>query len=40
MIDVFYKIGGALSVENKYIEPISRALKRAVGPCFLVKGGY
>lgn len=34
-----YKVGRAFSVENKYVEPVSRASKRAVGLCFLVKGG-
>lgn len=35
----FYKVGREISVENKYFEPISRALKREVGLCFLAKEG-
>lgn len=36
MIDVFYKVGREISVENKYIELISRALKKS---SFMAKEG-
>lgn len=35
----FNKMRREILLENKFIEPISRAMKRLVGLCFLAKEG-